>query len=100
MSNGGGGAGDGQPIKLNNGRTYLKGLWVHANSDVRFNLGGSCSAFLADVGVDAETGPNGTVVFQVFGDGVKLYDSVLQAPWTHAASVSVDLTCKQELGLV
>src|SRR5439155_1374482 len=89
MSVGGSGSGDGHTITLN-GVTYLKGLGAHAASTVVVNLNKQYSTFLSDVGVDDETGP-GTVIFQVWGDGVKLYDSGLmtQAGTTKSASVDV-----------
>ena len=48
---------------------------MHAPSVITVNLGGRCSAFEADVGVDDEVGDAGSVQFQVWGDGKKLYDS-------------------------
>ena len=56
------------------GVTYTKGLGAHAVRDITYALGGGYTSFLADIGIDDETG-NGTVVFQVFADGVKIYDS-------------------------
>ena len=73
-SNGGFAGGDGLTITLN-GTTYAKGLGVHAASDVQYALGGTCTRFKASVGVDDEVGANGSVVFQVFADATKVYDS-------------------------
>ncbi|MGE3239471.1 MAG: NPCBM/NEW2 domain-containing protein [Pirellulales bacterium] len=73
-SNGEAAAGDGNPMTIG-GVRYSKGLGVHAPSDVRYNLGGTYSRFIADVGLDDETGAGGSVVFQVFGDGNLLFDS-------------------------
>ena len=56
-------------------RRYSKGLGVHAPSDVRYDLGGTCTAFAADIGLDAEVGQHGTAVFQVWADGALIYDS-------------------------
>ena len=47
--------GDGQTLTLN-GTTYAKGLGAHADSDVRYPLGGTCTRFKASVGVDDEVG--------------------------------------------
>ena len=55
MSNGEDAAGDGRPITIG-GTSYAKGLGVHAPSELRYDLGGRCSAFAADVGLDAEVG--------------------------------------------
>ncbi len=73
-SNGEAAAGDGVPMSIG-GVRYSKGLGVHAASDVRYNLAGSFARFVADVGLDDETGNGGTVVFQVYGDGILLFDS-------------------------
>lgn len=73
-SNGESLAGDGKPMMLN-GQLYRKGLGVHANSDLRYNLGGQYTHFVADIGVDDECAVGGSVVFQVYLDNVKVYDS-------------------------
>jgi len=73
-SNGGLAAGDGGSIRLN-GVVAAKGLGVHATSTVVYGLGGGVASFLADVGVDDECESDGSVVFQVFVDGVKRFDS-------------------------
>lgn len=73
-SNGEAAVGDGNPMIIG-GVHYSKGLGVHAASDVRYNLGGTYSRFIADVGLDDETGNGGSVAFQVFGDGILLFDS-------------------------
>ncbi|MBL8210688.1 MAG: NPCBM/NEW2 domain-containing protein [Bryobacterales bacterium] len=97
-SNGESGA-DGKTITLN-GVTYAKGLGVHANSDVRFALGGVCTAFQADIGMDDEVGANGSVIFQVMGDGTVLYTSGVMTGNSNTLSVNVDLTGRNELRLI
>ena len=99
MSNGEQAAGDGVTIALN-GTAYAKGLGTHAPADVRYALGGACTRFTADVGVDDESGSAGSVVFQVWADGTKLYDSGTMTGTTATKVVSVDLTNRQELRLV
>jgi hypothetical protein len=99
MSNGEMPAGDGRPITLNN-VTYAKGLGLHAASDVRYNLAGACSAFTAFVGVDDEVGALGSVVFQVWLDGVKAYDSGTMTGTTATKEVNVTTTGKNQLQLV
>ena len=68
--------GDGATLTLN-GATFAKGVGAHANSDVRYALNGGCERFLASVGVDDEVATNGSVVFQVYADATKVYDSGL-----------------------
>jgi hypothetical protein len=98
-SNGEAAAGDGVTIRLN-GQAYSKGLGVHSNSDVRVYLGGICTAFTASVGVDDEVGNNGSVIFQVWADGVKLYDSGTRYGWSPTAAVNVPLSTQNELALI
>jgi alpha-galactosidase len=51
------------------GTTFAKGLGTHADSAVHVYLGRACRTFTAQVGVDNEAGGNGSVRFQVYGDG-------------------------------
>ena len=64
---------------------------------MRYALGGACTAFRADVGVDDSVGGNGSVVFQVWTDGTKVYDSGTLTGASATKSVAVDLTNKNEL---
>ncbi|MEV5703738.1 NPCBM/NEW2 domain-containing protein [Actinoallomurus sp. NPDC052274] len=68
-SNGEQAAGDGHTLTIGS-TTYAKGLGAHADSAVHLWLGGSCSRFSADVGIDSEVGSgHGSVRFAVYGDG-------------------------------
>jgi glucose/arabinose dehydrogenase len=100
-SNGGSAAGDGRTLTLNK-VTYAKGLGVHARSDVRWALGGSCSLMNAVVGVDDEVGSSGSVVFQVFlnGAATPIYDSGVMTGKTATKAVSVNLSAVNTLQLV
>jgi glucose/arabinose dehydrogenase len=99
-SNGEAAAGDGRPMVIG-GIPFHKGLGVHAPSDVRFNLGGTCTGnFVSDIGVDDETGDNGSVVFQVYLDGVLAFDSGVLRGTDQRGSVSVSVAGKNELRLV
>lgn len=99
MSNGEKSAGDGNPIRIR-GAAYSKGLGVHASSTVRYNIGGSCSVFASDIGVDDEVASQGSVTFQVWGDGVKLYDSGLLTGASAVKSISVNVSAKTLLDLI
>jgi hypothetical protein len=98
-SNGEQNPGDGRPISIS-GKTYVKGIGAHAFSDVRFPLGGTCTAFTSDIGIDDEVRPHGSVVFQVWADGTKLFDSGPIYSGSAATRVNIDLTGKNELALV
>ena len=102
MSNGKNGAGDGPLISVA-GTEYAKGLGVHAPSEVAIYLGAACSRFTSVIGIDdfsARQGSAGSVVFQVWGDGRKVYDSGLMTAAVGARNVDVDMTGVQLLRLV
>jgi hypothetical protein len=63
-------------------------------------LNGGCSTFQAEVGVDDEVGPNGTVVFQVWADGVQLFDSGVMTGSAATQSISVSVAGRTQLDLV
>ena len=55
---------DGGPLQIGT-LSFDRGIGAHAPSKIVVDLGGSCSLFLADVGVDEEVGSAGSVVFEV-----------------------------------
>jgi alpha-galactosidase len=97
-SNGEQALGDGSPLRIL-GRTFERGLGVHAPSLLRFRLGGACSRFTAQVGVDEEEEGLGSVSFQVWSDGDKLFDSGQLTGMSAAQAVDVPLTGRQDLRL-
>ncbi len=100
-SNGTKEGGDGRTLTIN-GKTYAKGLGVTSPSEVVFNLGGRCAAFSAEVGVDdLWNATRGSVVFQVFADNIKIWDSGLMT-YTDPFKTTglLNLTGKQLLKLV
>jgi Gpi18-like mannosyltransferase len=54
---------------------YRRGIGTHANSYQIFDIGGLFNKFSFDYGVDTEAGPKGSVTFEVYGDGKKLFAS-------------------------
>jgi hypothetical protein len=99
-SNGETGASDGHTITLN-GKTYAKGLGVHANSDLSFALNGQYKQFISDIGVDDEVANNGSVDFQIYVDGQLKYDSNTMTGATATKTTpTIDLTNAQTLRLV
>lgn len=97
-SNGGSGAGDGRSIRLND-VPYAKGLGAHAPSALEFRTGGACSTFTADVGIDDEVGDAGSVLFQVWGDGEKLFESGVMTGAMAAEEITVDITGRRSMRL-
>ncbi|MGY5126550.1 NPCBM/NEW2 domain-containing protein [Streptomyces nigrescens] len=90
---------DGHPLTIQ-GTGYSAGLGAHANSEITYHLGGTCSALSVDVGLDDEVGANGSAVFQIFRDGTKVADSGLMTVDQPAKRLTADLTGGAELRLV
>lgn len=90
---------DGRTIEINDVQ-YGRGLGVHAKSDLRYQLFGKFKSFLADVGVDDEVGPGGSVIFEVWLDGTRKFVSPLLKGTDPAVPVSLDLTGVNELKLI
>lgn len=93
-------------IKLN-GLVFKKGLGVHANSEIIYNLGGQYTRFMSNIGPDDNTltDPNldTSIYFKVYGDGQLLYDSGLMvtAPtYTLPKEINIDITGINQLKLV
>ncbi|MFI1810634.1 endo-alpha-N-acetylgalactosaminidase family protein [Streptomyces sp. NPDC020422] len=91
LSNGGTGAGDGGPLRIG-GAAYAKGLGSHAPATIRYYLGGRCTSFTAQVGVDDVQTTRGSVQFGVLADGTeKAKSPVLKAAdaaWSLTADIS------------
>ncbi|MFC9058315.1 NPCBM/NEW2 domain-containing protein [Streptomyces sp. NPDC057074] len=66
-SNGENAAGDGNALTIG-GRTWAKGLGVHAYSRVEYYAAGRCERVTALVGADDEMGERGTVDFEIRAD--------------------------------
>jgi glucose/arabinose dehydrogenase len=98
-SNGEDAAGDGGVITLN-GVPYTKGLGVHANSEIRYALNGQYSTFASDIGIDDEVGTLGSVIFEVWADGVKLYDSGKMTGASATKNATINVSGKQEIRLI
>ncbi|GGJ98301.1 hypothetical protein GCM10007063_20750 [Lentibacillus kapialis] len=98
---GGNSAGDGNTLTIND-ETFEKGLGVHAHSEIVYHLDGNYSRFTAKAGVDDEvsSASAASVVFQVWGDSEKLYDSGLMTAEDDAKAVDVDIAGVNELKLV
>jgi hypothetical protein len=97
-SNGEQASGDGKTLKLN-GVSYSKGLGLHANSEVRLRLDGNYTQFLADIGLDDEVANSGSASFEVWADGVRLYNSGTMTGASATKNVAVDVRGKRELVL-
>ncbi|MFF1828050.1 endo-alpha-N-acetylgalactosaminidase family protein [Paenarthrobacter sp. NPDC058233] len=99
MSNGEQGAGDGKPLTLN-GTVFAKGLGAHANSTIRYFLGGRCTAFNATVGIDDAQPTRGSVKFSVVADGTAKVATPVLGPTSAPLPLNVDITGAQYVDLV
>ncbi|MDI6100323.1 glycoside hydrolase family 2 TIM barrel-domain containing protein [Actinoplanes sp. NEAU-A12] len=92
-------AGDGRPLTLG-GVAYDKGIGVHAVSAVTVDLTGrGCTTFRADTGVDDEMGNSGSVVFEVWVDGVLKASSGRLTGSADARPIEADVTGGSRLEL-
>ncbi|MFD7720841.1 NPCBM/NEW2 domain-containing protein [Streptomyces sp. NPDC059814] len=89
-SNGESGAADGGPLTLA-GKVYEKGIGTHADSGIEVYLGGQCSKFTADAGIDDEIDGYGEVAFSVEADGKVLWTSPKVTGASAAVPVDVPL---------
>ncbi|MFE5661519.1 NPCBM/NEW2 domain-containing protein [Streptomyces sp. NPDC056517] len=90
-SNGESGAADGRTLTLA-GTAYEKGIGAHADSDIEVYLGGRCTTFTADVGIDDEINGYGDVAFSVEADGKVLWTSPRLTGASATLPVNVDVT--------
>jgi alpha-galactosidase len=97
-SNGERAAGDGRTLTIG-GTTYARGLGVHARSEVRYYLGGRCTSFQAWVGLDDETGTEGSVSLEVWGGGGQLASSGVVRGSDAAKRVTANVTGLQYVHL-
>ena len=81
------------------GRKFERGVGTHAESALHVRLDGKTERFTAWVGVDDSAGGNGSVEFQVYGDGRKLFDSGAMKGGQEAKRVDVDLEGVKHLAL-
>jgi alpha-galactosidase len=79
-----------QPLTIG-GREFFHGVGTHADSAIWLDLGGGSDRFSASVGLDGTAKRGTAVVFRIFGDGRKLFDSGAMRPGQPAQSVSVEL---------
>jgi hypothetical protein len=98
-SNGELGATDGVQMSIN-GEKFDRGLGVHASSEIVYRADGKYKAFTSKIGVDDEVGDNGSVVFQVWADGQKIYDSGVMTGRMGSKALNVDLRGVNELKLI
>jgi hypothetical protein len=82
-------------------KEYARGIGCHANSEIVVDLGGQFKTFEADVGLQWSDGKSaGSVVFQIFVDGKKVFDSGVVRENDPPRAVAISVEGAEELRLV
>ena len=89
----------GNPITLR-GTTYAKGIGTHADSTITYNLAGKYTTFISDIGIDDEVNGQGSVIFQVIGDGKVLFNSGAVTGTSPVMGINLNVAGVQQLQLV
>lgn len=79
---------------------YRHGIGTHANSFQVFDIGKLFRKFSFDYGIDTEAGPQGSVTFEVWGDGKKLFASKKITRYEYPRHADVDVSGVRMLRLV
>jgi len=87
------------PLRIGD-KTYEKGLGHHANGEIVVALDGQFLAFEAEVGVQKQAQNIGSVVFQVFVDDEKRFDSGVMRESDPARPIRIPVAGAQDLRLV
>ena len=90
---------DGKPLKIAK-KEYLRGLCTHANSRIVYDLEGQYSRFQSWIGVDSSV--SGSVIFEIYLDGKKIYNSplIVKSDFDYQGWVDVDVKGGKKLELV
>jgi hypothetical protein len=99
QSVGGKDSNDGEVLSIG-GRTFRKGLGVAIDSEVVYNLNSRYSKLFSDIGVDDSVGDDGSVTFEVYADGRKIFESGVVRGSDAARSLSLNVSGVSELKLV
>ena len=82
-----------------NGVEFETGLGTHAPSKIVFDLKGKMKKFSCKVGIDRGGNDQSSVIFKVFGDRKKLFQSPVMKVKDPAAPVQLNVMGIQELSL-
>ena len=99
LSNGDSESSDGSRLRLN-GTSFSRGLGVSTTSRLTYDLGGRYRQFNSAIGIDDEIAIGGSVTFEVWIDGRRVYSSGLKVATSPTEKVSVDIAGARELTLV
>ncbi|MEE2706552.1 MAG: NPCBM/NEW2 domain-containing protein [Planctomycetota bacterium] len=89
----------GSPLKIKK-ESFSNGIGVFSPSLLEYAVNGQFRKFTAEVGVDAATGGRGSVVFEVYGDGRKLWSSPLMSGLDKPRKVDINIAKVNRLRLI
>lgn len=81
----------GGPLTIH-GTTYPHGLWVNSVATLYYYLGGNCSTFDVDLGLDGSDKGTGAVDYKFYADGTQVYDSGVVTNSTPTVHASVNVS--------
>jgi alpha-galactosidase len=88
----------GGPLSIH-GVVYPNGLWVNSVATLYYYLGGNCTQFTADLGLDDSDKGTGAVVYEFSTDGTQVYNSGVVTNTTPTVQATVNVTGAQVLEL-
>lgn len=71
---------------------YKYGIGTHAPSREVFDINKQFRKLSTDIGVDTNGGPQGSVIFSIYGDGKQLYQSEIIKRYEFPRHVEIDVT--------
>lgn len=89
----------GGPLTIH-GVTYTHGFWTNSPADLTFYLGGKCTSFTTDLGLDDSDAGQGAVDYKIYADGTQVFDSGVVTNSTPAVHASVSVSGDQILEIV
>jgi hypothetical protein len=98
-SNGERKAGDGKTLTID-AKQYRKGLGVAIDSEIVYELAGEYEKFFSTIGVDDYAGDEGSVTFEVWADGKRVFRSGTMTHASKAKSIEIDVSDVTTLKLV
>lgn len=81
-------------------KKFYKGLGVHANCELTYNLNGEYKKFISIAGLDDVAGPRATVQFIIYLDGKKAYESKIIKWGDVSEAITLNVEKAKEMKLV
>lgn len=89
----------GGPLKIDT-ESFADGIGAYANSLLEYPLDGQFAHFTSRVGIDAATDGRGSVIFEVWGDGKKIWSSGIMSGLDRAKTLDVSVSGVNRLRLI